>query len=109
MKGFPGSSVVNNSPANAGDTDSIPELRRSPEEGNDNTLQGILGGYSPWGHKKFGHDSATKNKKKNLSENPSIFSKEQQTISNIYVKGKGLKQSKQFFFKEEQSWRTPVT
>ena len=50
-----------------------------------------------------------KTKKKNLSENPSIFSKEQQTISNIYVKGKGLKQSKQFFFKEDQSWRTPVT
>ena len=46
--------------------------------------------------------------KQNLSENPSIFSREQQTISNIYVKGKGLKQSIQFF-KEEQSWRIPVT
>ena len=41
--------------------------------------------------------------KQNLSENPSIFSKEQQTISNIYVKGKGLKQSKQFFLKKSKA------
>ena len=37
--GFPGDSVVENPPANAGDAGSIPELRRSPGEGNDNQLQ----------------------------------------------------------------------
>ena len=34
-----GGSVVNNPPANAGDMDLIPELRRSPGEGNGNPLQ----------------------------------------------------------------------
>ena len=38
--GFPGGSVVKNPPANAGDTGSIPELGRSPGEGNSNSLQG---------------------------------------------------------------------
>ena len=40
--GFPGGSVVKNPPANAGDTGdagSIPELERSPGEGNSNPLQ----------------------------------------------------------------------
>ena len=37
--GFPGSSVVKNSPANAGDAGSIPGLGRSPGEGNYNSLQ----------------------------------------------------------------------
>ena len=37
--GFPGGSVVKNLPANAGDVDSIPVLRRSPGEGNGNPLQ----------------------------------------------------------------------
>ena len=40
--GFPGDSVVKNPPANAGDTgdaSSIPELGRSPGEGNGNPLQ----------------------------------------------------------------------
>ena len=37
--GFPGGSVVKNLPANAGDSDSIPESGRSPEEGNSNPLQ----------------------------------------------------------------------
>ena len=36
---FPGSSVVKNLPANAGDTCSIPGLGRSPGEGNGNVLQ----------------------------------------------------------------------
>ena len=31
--------MVKNLPANAGDVDSIPVLRRSPGEGNGNTLQ----------------------------------------------------------------------
>ena len=40
-KGFPGGSVVNNSPANAGDTGNvglIPRLGRSPGGGNGNTF-----------------------------------------------------------------------
>ena len=37
--GFPGSSVVKNLPANAGDVGSIPELGRSPGGGNGNPLQ----------------------------------------------------------------------
>ena len=36
--GFPGDSVVKNTPANAGDMGSIPGLGRSPEEGNGNPL-----------------------------------------------------------------------
>ena len=59
--GFPGSSVVKNPPANAGDVGSIPELGRSPEEGNGNTPgllpgdshgQWRLVGYSPWGRQE---------------------------------------------------------
>ena len=38
-RGLPGSSVVKNLPANVGDSSSIPESRRSPEEGNSNPLQ----------------------------------------------------------------------
>ena len=37
--GFPGGSVVKNSPTNAGDTGSITGLGRSPGEGNGNSLQ----------------------------------------------------------------------
>ena len=36
---FPGSSAVKNLPANAGNTSSVPELGRSPGEGNGNPLQ----------------------------------------------------------------------
>ena len=39
FKGFPSGSAVKNSPANTRDTDSIPELGRSPGEGNGNPLQ----------------------------------------------------------------------
>ena len=39
LKGFPGSSVVKNPPANAGDTGSIPVLGRSPGGGQGNPLQ----------------------------------------------------------------------
>ena len=41
MEGFPGGSVINNSPANAGDTGDvglIPGLRRSPGGRNGNTF-----------------------------------------------------------------------
>ena len=37
--GFPGGSVVNNLPANAGNTVSVPGLGRSTREGNGNPLQ----------------------------------------------------------------------
>ena len=37
--GFPGGSVVENPPSNAGDSGSIPGLGRSPGEGNGNALQ----------------------------------------------------------------------
>ena len=37
--GFPGGSVVKNLPANAGDVCLIPDLGRSPGEGNGNPLQ----------------------------------------------------------------------
>ena len=68
-EGFPGGSMVKNLPANAGDTGSIPGLRRTPEEGNDNSSSILdceihghrrLASYSPWGHKKVRHDLATK-------------------------------------------------
>ena len=36
---FPGSSVVKNTPPNAGDMGLISGLERSPREGNNNTLQ----------------------------------------------------------------------
>ena len=61
--------VVKNLPGNAGDADSIIGLGRSPGEGNSNSLiflpgkshgQRSLVGYSPWGHKRVGHDLATK-------------------------------------------------
>ena len=39
MLGFAGVSVVKNPPANARDVGSIPELGRSPGEGNGNPLQ----------------------------------------------------------------------
>ena len=46
---------------NAGEVDSIPGLERSPGEGNDNPLQYLcLVGYNPWGHRRVGHNLATK-------------------------------------------------
>ena len=55
---FPCSSVSKESTANAGDSGSIPRLRRSPGEGNGNPLlpgefhgQRNLAGYRPWGSK----------------------------------------------------------
>ena len=67
---FPGSSVVKNLPVNAGDVGLIPGLGRSPGERNGNPLQyscpgkshgrRSLADYSPWGHKRVGHDLETK-------------------------------------------------
>ena len=48
--GFPGGSVVKNSPTNAGDLCSIPGLERSPGEGNSNPLQySCLGNHTDRG------------------------------------------------------------
>ena len=69
MEGFPGGSVVNNSPANAGDAGDvglIPGLGRSPGGGKQHTPVFLLGkslgqrSYSPWGHKRIRHDLAMK-------------------------------------------------
>ena len=61
--GFPGSSVVKNPPANAGDAGWIPGLERSPGEGNGNPPQYSclenphgqqnLADYSPWDRKEL--------------------------------------------------------
>ena len=45
--GFPGGSVVNSPPANAGGTGSIPGAGRSPGKGNGNPLQ-YFTGKIPW-------------------------------------------------------------
>ena len=71
IKGFPGGSVVKNLPASGGHLGSIPGLRRSPGEGNGNQLQYTchgqeshgqrsLASYSPWDHKRAGHNLVTK-------------------------------------------------
>ena len=54
IHGFPGGSDGKESACNAGDPGSIPELGRSPGEGNDNPLQYSCVENSmdrPWGHK----------------------------------------------------------
>ena len=64
-----GSSVVKYPPANAGDTGLIPGLGRFPWSKKwQSTLvvlpgQRSLAGYSPWDHKRVGHDLATKQQK----------------------------------------------
>ena len=50
--GFPGGSVVKNSPANAGDVGLITGSERPPGIGKGNPFQRSLAGYSPWGHKE---------------------------------------------------------
>ena len=46
LRGFPGSSVIKNLPANAGDMGSVAGLGRSPGERNGNPLQySCLGNY----------------------------------------------------------------
>ena len=64
--GFPGGLNVKNPPANAGDIGSIPRSGKSPGEGNGNPLQQpgkpgqrSLMGYSPWSHKRIGHNLVT--------------------------------------------------
>ena len=69
-KGFLGILVVRNPPANEGASGLIPGSERTPGEGNGSPLQysclgnpmdrGAWWGYGPWGHKRVGHDLATK-------------------------------------------------
>ena len=63
--GFPGSTVVKNLPADAGDTSSIPRSGRAPGEGNGNLLQYSCweiprteepGGLQSTGSERVGHD-----------------------------------------------------
>ena len=67
MKGFPGGSLVKNSPSNAGVMGSILGSGGSPGEGNGNHSsilpgkshgQRSLMGYSPWSCKRVGHNLA---------------------------------------------------
>ena len=76
--GFPGGSVVKNTPANARDVGLTPGLERSRGEGNDNPLQYSclghchrqrnLAGYSPWGLKTVRHDLAAEQQCARYSE-----------------------------------------
>ena len=62
--------MVKNLPPNAENSGSVPESRRSPGEGNGNSLQysclenptgrGGWWSYSPWDRKRVTHDVATK-------------------------------------------------
>ena len=63
--------MVKNLPANIGDMGSVTGSGRSPGEGNGwlptpvflpekSHGQRNLAGYSPWGHKRVGHNLATK-------------------------------------------------
>ena len=71
--GFPGGSIIKNPSANAGDMGSIPWSEISPKEGNGNPLQYSClgnpmdrGAYHSWGHKRVGHDLATRQQKQKL-------------------------------------------
>ena len=71
--------MVKNPPASEGDSGLIPGLGGSPGEGNGNPLQfsfspgkyhgqRSLVGYSPWAHKRVGHDIETKQHQHNTDE-----------------------------------------
>ena len=55
FKGFPGSSVVKNPPANAGDTGSTPGLGRSPGGGKQQPTPVFLPGKSNGGRNLTGY------------------------------------------------------
>ena len=76
LVGFPGGSVVKNLPASAGDARDlglIPGSGRSLGErkwqptpiflSGKSHRQRSLAGYSPWGHKRVGHNTVTKQKR----------------------------------------------
>ena len=65
--------MVKNLPAKAGYLGLIPGLGKSPKEGNGNPLQYSClgnpmdrGAYHSWGHKRVGHDLATRQQKQKL-------------------------------------------
>ena len=81
-EGFPGGSVVENPPANAGDVGSIPGLGRSPGEGNGNPPQHSYlknpsteepGGLQSMGSQRAMHDLATKTTTNIFQNSHSIF------------------------------------
>ena len=67
LRCFPGSSVVKNLPANAGDAGMIPGQEDPLEKEMQHFIifpgksqrQRTMEGYSPWGHKRVGQDLAT--------------------------------------------------
>ena len=74
--GFPGGSVVENPPANAGDVGSIPGQEDPLEKEMQPTPvflpgkshgQRSLAGYSPWCHNRVGCDSVTKQQNGKIS------------------------------------------
>ena len=76
LKGFPGGSVVNNLPANAGDTGSIFGSGGSPGEGNGNSfhyssLENSIDRRAQWvtvhGVARVSRDTATKQQQQDLS------------------------------------------
>ena len=70
--------MVKNPPANAGIVGSVPESARSPEVRNGNPLQYSClekshgqrswAGYGLWGHKRVGHDLATKQQQHDIHQ-----------------------------------------
>ena len=75
--------MVKNLSAGAGDTGLIPGSGRSPGEENGNGPQysclgnpmdrGAWVGYSLWGHKRVGHDLATKRVSKSLEPSQQLW------------------------------------
>ena len=77
QQGFPGGSVVNNPPANAGDVSLIPGSRRSPGEGNGTPVflpgkshgQRTLTGLQSTGSKRGGHNCEAKQQHNSMTTN----------------------------------------
>ena len=83
VRGFPGGSVVRNLPSNTGDPGSIPGLGRFPWRRKWQSVpvfspgkshgQRSLADYSPGGHKRVGHDLATKQQHQPSKSGPEVF------------------------------------
>ena len=81
IQGFPGSSEVKESACNAGDPGSVPGLERFSWRRKWQPTpvflpgkfhgQRSLAGYRPWGHKRVGHDLATKQKQQQQDQHSS--------------------------------------
>ena len=80
---FPGSSVLKNLPANAGDRGVVPRSGRSLREGSGNPLQCSclgnpmdrnLASYSPWGRKESDTTEGTKQQQRGWKEHSQYYS-----------------------------------